>query len=181
MHVDMGDSPPICQKPYTLPLKHYSWVQQEIETLECVGVIKKSISPWASPIVMVPKNLHLVKPLLDVSLTSIREKLLDNPSLKLSAICSCDSTSSASLEASWTVLGGFLISVHLLAILFLMFLLSGVTKSLMMWGCLPSFGQMPDDLRSAHPPFVSVNSDGLIFHLPHVTQFFPGLIHGGCI
>ena len=34
MHVDMGDSPPICQKPYTLPLKHYSWVQQEIETLE---------------------------------------------------------------------------------------------------------------------------------------------------
>ena len=30
MHVDTGDSPPICQKPYTLPLKHYSWVQQEI-------------------------------------------------------------------------------------------------------------------------------------------------------
>ena len=56
MHVDMGDSPLICQKPYTLPLKHYSWVQQEIETLECAGVIKKSISPWASPIVMVPKK-----------------------------------------------------------------------------------------------------------------------------
>ena len=34
MHIDTGDSPPICQKPYTLPLKHYSWVQQEIETLE---------------------------------------------------------------------------------------------------------------------------------------------------
>ena len=32
MHVDTGDSPPICQKPYTLPLKHYSWVQQEVET-----------------------------------------------------------------------------------------------------------------------------------------------------
>ena len=56
MHVDMGDSPPICQKPYTLPLKHYSWVQQEIKTLECVGVIKKSISPWASPIIVVPKK-----------------------------------------------------------------------------------------------------------------------------
>ena len=27
MHVDMGDSPPICQKPYSLPLKHYNWVQ----------------------------------------------------------------------------------------------------------------------------------------------------------
>ena len=56
MHVDTGNNPPICQKPYTLPLKHYSWVQQEIETLECARVIKKSISPWASPIVMVPKK-----------------------------------------------------------------------------------------------------------------------------
>ena len=56
MHVDMGDSPPICQKPYILPLKHYSWVQLKIETLEHTGVIKKSISPWASPIIMVPKK-----------------------------------------------------------------------------------------------------------------------------
>ena len=56
MHVDTGNNPPICQKPYTLPLKHYSWVQQEIETLERAGVIRKSISPWASPIVMVPKK-----------------------------------------------------------------------------------------------------------------------------
>ena len=29
-------------------------IQQEIETLEHAGVIKKSISPWASPIAMVP-------------------------------------------------------------------------------------------------------------------------------
>ena len=42
MHVDMGDSPPIWQKPYTLPLKHYSWIQQEIETLEDAGVIKRA-------------------------------------------------------------------------------------------------------------------------------------------
>ena len=56
MHVDTGDNRPICQKLYTLPLKHYSWVQQEIETLECAGVIKKSISPWASPIAVVPKK-----------------------------------------------------------------------------------------------------------------------------
>ena len=56
MDIDTGDSPPVCQKPYTLPLKHYSWVQQEIETLEWAGVIKKSISLWASPIVVVPKK-----------------------------------------------------------------------------------------------------------------------------
>ena len=57
MDIDTGESPPICQKPYTLPLKHYNWVQQEIETLERAGVIRKSISPWASPIVIVLKKL----------------------------------------------------------------------------------------------------------------------------
>ena len=42
MHVDTGDNPPICQKPYTLPLKHYSWVQQEIKTLEWVESSKRA-------------------------------------------------------------------------------------------------------------------------------------------
>ena len=63
MHVDTGDSLPICQKPYILPLKHYSWVQQEIETLEHVGVIKKRISPWVSPIIVVPKKSAPGEPL----------------------------------------------------------------------------------------------------------------------
>ena len=44
------------KKPYTLPLKHYKWVQREIETLEKAGIIERSISPWASPIVIVPKK-----------------------------------------------------------------------------------------------------------------------------
>ena len=44
MLVDTGDNPPICQKPYTLPLKHYSWVQQEIETLEHVRESSKRAS-----------------------------------------------------------------------------------------------------------------------------------------
>ena len=56
MDILTGNSPPICQKPYTLPLKHYDWVKQEIETLEKAGVIEHSISPWASPIVVVPKK-----------------------------------------------------------------------------------------------------------------------------
>ena len=62
MDIDTGDSPPVCQKPYTLLLKHYNWVQQEIETLECAGVIRKSISQWASPIVIVPKKSTPGKP-----------------------------------------------------------------------------------------------------------------------
>ena len=56
MDIDTGDSPPIRSRPYTLPLKHYEWVQREIESLEWAGVIKKSMSNWASPIVIVPKK-----------------------------------------------------------------------------------------------------------------------------
>ena len=49
MEIDMGDSLPVAQNPYTLPLKHHEWVQKEIETLEKAGVIERSLSPWASP------------------------------------------------------------------------------------------------------------------------------------
>ena len=56
MDIDTGDSPPVSSRIYTLPLKHYEWVQREIESLEWAGVIKKSMSNWASPIVSVPKN-----------------------------------------------------------------------------------------------------------------------------
>ena len=56
MDIPTGDNPPVCQRPYTLALKHIQWVQEEIETLERAGVITKSISPWASPIVIVPKK-----------------------------------------------------------------------------------------------------------------------------
>ena len=34
MEIDTGDSPPITQRPYTLPLKHATWVQKELEILE---------------------------------------------------------------------------------------------------------------------------------------------------
>ena len=56
MEIDTGDSPPITQKPYTLPLKHAKWVQKVLEILEKAGVIVRSVSPWASPIVVVPKR-----------------------------------------------------------------------------------------------------------------------------
>ena len=56
MDIDTGDSPPVSSRPYTLPLKHYEWVQREIESLECAGVITTSMSKWASPVVIVPKR-----------------------------------------------------------------------------------------------------------------------------
>ena len=56
VEINTGDSLPITQKPYTLPLKHATWVQRELEILEKAGVIVRSVSPWASPVVMVPKR-----------------------------------------------------------------------------------------------------------------------------
>ena len=56
MEIDTGDSLPKAQNPYTLPLKHHEWVRKEIETLEKAGVIERSLSPWASPVIVVPKK-----------------------------------------------------------------------------------------------------------------------------
>ena len=58
MEIDTGNHPPIALKLYTLPLKHYKWVQREIET----GIIERSISPRASPVVIVPKKNAPGKP-----------------------------------------------------------------------------------------------------------------------
>ena len=56
MDIDTGENPPVCQRPYTLPLKHAEWVKKELNILEAAGIIIRSVSPWASPIVVVPKR-----------------------------------------------------------------------------------------------------------------------------
>ena len=56
MDIGTGDSLPICQKPYNLPLKHMEWVTRELNILEKAGVIVQSASLWTSPIVIVSKR-----------------------------------------------------------------------------------------------------------------------------
>ena len=56
IEIDTGVSLPVAQSPYTLPLKHYNWVRQEIETLEKSGVIERSFSRWALPVIVVQKK-----------------------------------------------------------------------------------------------------------------------------
>ena len=51
MEIDTGDNPPVSQRPYSLALKHVEWVIQELEALEKAGVITRSVSTWACPIV----------------------------------------------------------------------------------------------------------------------------------
>ena len=55
MDIDTGDCPPLSSRPYTLPLKHYEWVQREIESLERAGVITKSMSKGQISIHPLPK------------------------------------------------------------------------------------------------------------------------------
>ena len=56
MDIDTGENPPVCQRPYTLSLKHAEWVKKELNILEAAGIIVRSVSPWTSPIVVVPKR-----------------------------------------------------------------------------------------------------------------------------
>ena len=56
MNIVTGDSPLVCQRPYTLPLKYAEWVKHELNILEAAGIIVRSVSPWAIPIVVVPKR-----------------------------------------------------------------------------------------------------------------------------
>ena len=56
MTIDTGNHPPIEKKPYTLALKHYDWVKEEIDKQLEAGVIRESHSSWSAPIIVVPKG-----------------------------------------------------------------------------------------------------------------------------
>ena len=56
MAIRTGDSPPIALCPHRVPDKLKVQVKEEIEKLLELGVIVVSTSPWASPIVPVPKE-----------------------------------------------------------------------------------------------------------------------------
>ena len=63
MTIDTGTSDPDSQNPYPIAMKHYQWVQEEIEKLLAARVICTSHSSWSAPITVVLKGnggKHLV-------------------------------------------------------------------------------------------------------------------------
>ena len=48
--------PPVSTKPYTIPLKYKSFVNEEIKLLDDAACISKSLSDWAFPICIVKKK-----------------------------------------------------------------------------------------------------------------------------
>ena len=58
-HIEMDlptTGPPVSTKPYTIPLKYKSFVDDEIKLLVDASCISKSLSDWASPICIVKKK-----------------------------------------------------------------------------------------------------------------------------
>ncbi|MCW4264114.1 MAG: retroviral-like aspartic protease family protein [Candidatus Thiodiazotropha endolucinida] len=60
-----GDAPPIKQPPRRVPLAYAEEEKKAIEDLKAKGVIRESVSPWASPIVLVSKKDGGVRPCVD--------------------------------------------------------------------------------------------------------------------
>ena len=57
MHIaTRPDAAPVAAQQYPLALKHHDFLKQEMKNLLDVGIICKSMSPWASPIVVVKKH-----------------------------------------------------------------------------------------------------------------------------
>lgn len=56
MHkIDTGDSQPIRCSPYRIPQKLEEEVNNEIDKMLEMGIIRPSTSPWEAPVVIVPK------------------------------------------------------------------------------------------------------------------------------
>ena len=54
--VNTRDHPPIKQQPYRTPVVRREKVAEMISAMEKQGVVQSSTSPWASPVVLVPKK-----------------------------------------------------------------------------------------------------------------------------
>ena len=55
-HIDTGDIPPIHQQPYRTPFSQREKIAELIADMEQRGIVQPSSSPWASPVVLVPKK-----------------------------------------------------------------------------------------------------------------------------
>jgi hypothetical protein len=54
--IDTGDAKPICQAPYRTSREKQAIIKHEVANMLNTGIIIPSKSPWASPVVIVPKK-----------------------------------------------------------------------------------------------------------------------------
>lgn len=63
--INTGDSRPLRQPPRKVPLAFEGEEKKVIDTMQKQGIIQKSTSPWASPIVLVRKKNGKLRPCID--------------------------------------------------------------------------------------------------------------------
>ena len=56
LHIDTGDAPPRRQAPRRMPFMVRREIEEQVQKMLAAGVIKKSHSPWASPVILVRKR-----------------------------------------------------------------------------------------------------------------------------
>ena len=57
-YIDTGDSAPIKQKPCRLSYNQKEEVNRQKQEILNNGIIEHSVSPWASPVVLVNKSVY---------------------------------------------------------------------------------------------------------------------------
>ena len=77
--IDTGDTPPIFQRPYRTPLSKRKIVEQEITNMLETGLIRPSSSPYAAPLLLVPKKDETWRTVLDYRALNLVTKMDRHP------------------------------------------------------------------------------------------------------
>ena len=75
--LNTGESKPIKQRPYRLPYAQWPMLEKQINDLLKAGIITQSESPWASPILFVPKK-DSTQPRMCVDYRKLNKVLVPN-------------------------------------------------------------------------------------------------------
>ncbi|MEW8545559.1 MAG: reverse transcriptase domain-containing protein [Candidatus Thiodiazotropha sp.] len=103
--IPTGDAAPVKQPPRRVPLAHAGDEKKAIEDLKAKGVIRDSVSPWASPIVLVAKKDGGVRPCVDYRRVN---QLVKPDGFPLPRIQDClDSVAGSTLFSTFDLTSGY--------------------------------------------------------------------------
>lgn len=103
--IPTGDAAPIKQPPRRVPLAHAEAEKKAIEDLKAKGVIRDSVSPWASPIVLVARKDGGVRPCVDYRQVN---QLVKPDGFPLPRIQDClDAVAGSNLFSTFDLLSGY--------------------------------------------------------------------------
>ena len=103
--IPTGDAAPVKQAPRRVPLAHAADEKKAIDDLKAKGVIRDSVSPWASPIVLVSKKDGGVRPCVDYRKVN---ELVKPEAFPLPRVQDClDSVAGSNLFSTFDLTSGY--------------------------------------------------------------------------